>query len=128
MTLRATTPVFRDVLEGLVERAISCDVPPPLAEKARALTERALGIGPLTPVSQRMRRRAEAYFSAVVRRATVRGVAGVRASARLVAAAVVADLSEAGRDGASIWYELERGWGGRLPSDLLEEYRLRLCG
>ena len=74
------------------------------------------------------RRRTEAYFASVLQRVTSRGGAGPRATARFVAAAIVEDLREAGRDGNHIWAELERGWGERLPADLLEEYRMQLCG
>jgi hypothetical protein len=117
-----------DVLGGLVVRAQRNDIPVHVAERARRATSRALGVNPGTRATTALSHRAEAYFSACVRRATVRGGAGPRAAARLVAAAVVQDLLEDGRDGATAWRELERGWRERLPDDLLEEYRLRLCG
>ncbi len=122
------TYTFSDTLNDLVARARSRDIPADTAEAARRATARALRLSLTAAASSAVQRRAEAYFSACVRRATVRGSAGPRAAARLVAAAVVQDLLEAGRDGATAWIELERGWNQRLPDDLLEEYRLRLCG
>lgn len=119
---------FADTLSDLVVQARRDEIPVHVAERARTATSRALGVSPGTRATIAMQRRAEAYFSACVRRATVRGGAGPRAAARLVAAAVVEDLLEAGRDGAAAWRELERGWSERLPDDLLEEFRLRLCG
>lgn len=119
---------LRSVLDDLVNEALRVDVTREAALVARAATSRVLACGPESALSPAQRRRAEAYFHAVVRRRTVRGGAGPRASARFVAAAVVADLRESGRDGSAIWLELERGWRNRIPADLLEEYRLRLCG
>jgi hypothetical protein len=119
---------FSDTLDGLVIRAQRDDIPRHVAEQARDATARALNVEPSARTTIALQRRAEAYFSACVRRAAVRGGAGPRAVARLVAAAVVQDLLEAGRDGAAVWRELERGWSERLPGDVLEEYRLRLCG
>ena len=75
-----------------------------------------------------IRRRAHAYFWACLRRETVRGCAGPLATARLVASAVVEDLLETGRDNVAAFQALERGWGERLPADVLDEYRQRLCG
>ena len=121
-------PTFGSILDALVVRAVRGDIPEQVAARARAATERALALDERQPVGIAMRKRAEAYFSSVVQRVTVRGGAGPRATARLVAAAVVDDLREGGRDAGDIWAELERGWGARLPADVLEEYRLRLCG
>ncbi len=50
------------------------------------------------------------------------------AAARFVVAAVVEDLRASGRDGEAIWDQLQRGWSDSVPEDVLEEYRLRLCG
>jgi len=119
---------LRSVLDDLVNEAVRVDVSHEATLLARDATSRVLGCGLESALSAAQRRRAEAYFRAVVRRHTVRGGAGPRASARFVAAAVVADLRESGRDGSAIWLELERGWRNRFPADLLEEYRLRLCG
>lgn len=122
------TDTFSDVLSHLVARAQRDDIPLHVAQRARLATASALRVNPTATATTATQRRAEAYFSACLRRDTVRGAAGPRAAARLVAAAVVEDLLEAGRDGAAAWRELERGWSERLPDDLLEEYRLRLCG
>jgi len=116
------------MLDELVADALRIDVAPATAQKARDATRRAVGLAPSMPVTVAVKRRSQAYFSAVVRRSTVRGSAGTRATARFVAAAVVADLREGGRDGTEIWRELQRGWGERLPGDVLEEYRMALCG
>lgn len=115
------------LLGSLVGDAIRRDVPLSIAEEARIATTRRFGAGEaaLTPG---LRRRVEAYFSATVRRRAVRRGVAPRAAARFVVATVVEDLRAAGRDGASIWDELERGWNGAVPPELLEEYRLRLCG
>lgn len=122
------TYTFSDTLNDLVVHAQRDDIPSHVAQRARHATARGLRVDPAAQATIALRRRAEAYFLACVRRDTVRGAAGPRAAARLVAAAVVEDLLEAGRDGAAVWRELERGWSERLPGDLLEEYRLRLCG
>ena len=116
------------VLDELSTTAAHADVSPDAVRRARRATARVLNCGRDARLSSSQVRRAEAYFAAVISRSTVRGVAGPRAAARLVAAAVVADLHEAGRDDVAIWQELERGWGARIPADVLEEYRHRLCG
>jgi hypothetical protein len=122
------THTLSDILDDLVARARRDDIPPLVAERARQATARAMRARPDSPAGFSLANRADAYFTACVRRATVRGGAGPRAAARMVAAAVVADLLDAGRDGAAAWSELERGWSERLPEDLLEEFRLKLCG
>jgi hypothetical protein len=122
------THTLSDTLDDLVARARRDDIPPLVAERARQATARAMRSELDAPAGFSLTNRAEAYFTACVRRATVRGGAGPRAAARMVAAAVVADLLDSGRDGAAAWSELERGWSERLPEDLLEEFRLRLCG
>jgi len=115
-------------LESLVMRAIDNDVPRQLAEEIAAITRQRLALDPWRSASARDVRRIEGYFWEVVRRRTIRGAAGPRAVARVVAEAVVADLRETGRDGASIFDQLCRGWSERIPPDLLEEYRVSLCG
>ena len=117
-----------DVMESLVAGARIQEVPLALAEEVAETTVRALRLQRGHRATPRDRRRAEAYFSEVVRRQTVRGSAGSRAVARLVAAAVVDDLRRTGRDGSAIFDHLIRGWSNRLPADVLEEYRLNLCG
>ena len=128
MGVRLDECTLCSVLDELVNRAMHADVAHAVALRARVATQRALGFGLGDTLSTKQRRRAEAYFSAVVRRHTVRGSAGPRATARFVAAAVVEDLRQSGREGSAIWQELERGWRERIPADVLEEYRLRLCG
>ncbi len=128
MSVRPFEITFGGALDRLVGKAIRSHIPRSVADDARRATQRALGVATDAVASTKMRSRAEAYFSAVVRRSVVRGEAGPGAAARLVAAAVVADLREGGRDEPAIWRELEHGWGARLPRDLLEEYRLSLCG
>jgi len=118
---------FTDVLHELAEQAVARDIAPDVAEDARLATERGVRV-PSGPVSLQTRRRAEAYFAAVVRRKALRGHASPKAAARLVVASVVEDLRSSGRSGADIWWELERGWSQRVPDEVLEEYRLQLCG
>lgn len=117
-----------DVMDGLVARARTQDIPCELADEIASATVRSLALQRWRRATPRDRRRAEAYFSEVVRRRTVRGSAGSRAVARLVAEAVVEDLRQTGRDGHAVFDQLTRGWSDRLPADVLEEYRLRLCG
>ncbi len=93
---------------------------------ARTATVRKFGRD--TTLGPREQMRARAYFDAVIRRRSVRRGQPARAAAHYVAAAVVEDLRAAGRDGRAIWAELDRGWRDSVPSDVLEEYRLRLCG
>lgn len=116
------------IVTTLVTQALENDIPRSLAEEIAAATLRGLRIDPWRIASARDAGRIEAYFSEVVRRRTMRGAAGPRAVARVVAAAVVADLRETGRDGAAIFDHLRRGWGERIPEDVMEEYRLALCG
>ena len=75
----------------------------------------------------RLRYRTESYFWKVVGRRLVRARTPSSATARLVIEAVVADLVQAGRDSESVWSELERGWRDKVPVEVLEEYRVRLC-
>ena len=122
----STAPTLREVIDELAAQAVKRDIPPEVAEEARrATTGLRVPQGPVTPQT---RRRIDAYFSAVVRRRVVRRSAAPRAAARFVVASVVEDLRSTGRTSADIWDELERGWAQRIPGDVLEEYRLRLCG
>jgi len=118
---------FTQLLAQLAEQAVSRDISPEVAEQARQATQRGVRV-PAGPVSPQTMRRAEAYFSAVVRRKSLRRQGSPRAAARFVVATVVEDLRSSGRSSADIWDELERGWSQRVPVDVLEEYRLRLCG
>ncbi|NTU71078.1 MAG: hypothetical protein HGB10_04580 [Coriobacteriia bacterium] len=128
MNTRTDSPTFRQVLDELVASALLGDVSEAAAARARKATGRALGYALTAPANLATRRRASAYFSACVRRETVRGRAGSTAAARMLAAAIVEDLLEGGRDGWHAWEALDRGWRGSLPDELLEEYRIRLCG
>lgn len=127
--MRVTTRqgCLETLLAGLVAEAVSRDVPPDIAQQAQIATRRAMEARSQCPAGL-LRRRAEAYFSAVVRRRVVRGGGSAKASARLVVASVVDDLRRTGRSGGDIWDELERGWAQTVPHDVLEEYRLALCG
>ena len=120
-------PTLCQVIDELVTGAVRRDVPPEVAEEARRATARGVK-APSGPVTPQTRRRIEAYFSAVIRRRVVRRSSAPRAAARFVVASVVDDLRSTGRTGADIWDELQRGWAQRIPGDVLEEYRLRLCG
>jgi len=115
-------------LDRLVARAVARDVSPEVAQEARRTTARVMSRSISGALTVAQERRVEAYFSAVVRRRAVRRGQPVRGAARFVVAAVVADLQESGRDGDEIWDHLRRGWGDSVPQDVLEEYRLRLCG
>ena len=123
----STAPTLCQVIDELVAEAVRGDVPPEVAEEARRATARGIR-APSGPVTSQTRRRVEAYFSAVVRRRVVRRSSAPRAAARFVVASVVDDLRSTGRTSADIWDELQRGWAQRIPGDVLEEYRLRLCG
>jgi len=118
---------FEALVDRLFSRAVVQGVAPEAADRARRATLRGVKI-PSGPISPQTCRRAEAYFSAVVQRSAVRRSASPRAAARFVVASVVQDLRSAGRSGTDIWRELEVGWAQRIPGDLLEEYRLELCG
>ncbi|MDR3685763.1 MAG: hypothetical protein P4L93_02225 [Coriobacteriia bacterium] len=118
---------FTQLLTRLAEEAIARDVLPEVAEEALRATRQGVRV-PAGPVSPQTARRTEAYFSAVVRRRSVRRQGSPRAAARFVVATVVEDLRSSGRSGTDIWDELERGWAKQVPVDVLEEYRLRLCG
>ncbi len=115
-------------LERLVSRALARDIAPGVAEEARHATARLLKRMDTHLLTAAEQRRAEAYFSAVIRRHAVRRGQPARGAARFVVAAVVEDLRASGRDGEAIWDQLRRGWSDSVPDDLLEEYRLRLCG
>jgi hypothetical protein len=115
-------------LHRLEQRAIQRDVAPGVAVEARCATARVLGRSAARVWRPSDERRAEAYFSAVVRRKAVRRGQPARGAARFVIASIVEDLRASGRDGEAIWEQLQRGWGDSVPGDVLEEYRLRLCG
>ncbi len=114
-------------LRRLETQAIGRDVSPEVAQEARVATARALSrhAGSWSASDER---RAQAYFSAVVRRHAVRRGQPARGAARFVLASIVEDLRASGRDGEAIWDQLQRGWSDSVPGDMLEEYRLKLCG
>lgn len=116
------------VLDKLVLEAVKVDVPISLAEEIAATTARRLSLDRRSRAGARDRRRLTAYYREVVRRRTMCGSAGPRATARMIAEAVVEDLMRTGRDGRSIFDHLRRGWSERIPPDVLEEYRITLCG
>jgi hypothetical protein len=115
-------------LDRLVSGAVARDISPEVAQEARRATERRLRRSSTDQLSLSEERRAEAYFSAVVRRRAVRRGQPARGAARFVLAAVVEDLRRSGRDSEAVWDQLQRGWSDSVPHDVLEEYRLRLCG
>jgi hypothetical protein len=116
------------LLDTLIRTAVEADVPQEIAEESKQATLRGLGLDPRAKVTAQTRRRIEAYFTAVLRRKVIARRTSPRATARIVVASVVADLESTGRDATAIWSELDRGWRDRIPCDVLEEYRLRLCG
>jgi len=127
MGLAYQSQSIAQVFDRLAAAARRRDIPARVVSEARAATLRALDLDPAKPCPAKCRRRIESYYWAVVKRRVLRGGVAPLAAARLVAASVVADLESAGRNGVDIWHELEQGWAGRLPSDVLEEYRARLC-
>jgi hypothetical protein len=112
----------------LENQAVERDVAREVAADARSATARVLGRSAARVWRPSDERRAQAYFSAVVRRKAVRRGQPARGAARFVIAAIVEDLRASGRDGEAIWDQLQRGWGDSVPGEVLEEYRLRLCG
>lgn len=115
-------------LRALSQRAARRDVPADLCQLATIATRRTMCEMDGRPLTAAEKRRCAAYYEAVVRRRMVRGSQNRRAASRAVLDAVVADLASAGRDGAAIAEELERGWAHALPADLIFEYQARLCG
>lgn len=113
------------VVAALVRRSVErLDVPEQLAQEAARATLRALSGQEGHP---RLSARADAYFTAVVRRKLLKSRTRSRAVSRLLAASVVEDMRESGRGPQEVYSELERGWGDSIPADVLEEYRARLC-
>ncbi len=123
----ATTRVISALdrrIDELIYEARLREVAEPVVARAATATRSALATADLE--SDCISRRARAYFWAVVRRGLVRE-AGSPATARMVLESVVADLKASGRDGAEVWRELQTGWRGKVPGEVLEEYRARLC-
>jgi len=121
-----TAPTLAALEARLVARAVeSRDVPPAIARKAGAATRRAFSS--VRTFDRSVTRRAEAYFGAVVRRSLVRSRTSPAATGRFIIDAVVSDLVGAGRAPEAVWDELQRAWRDKVPGEVLEEYRQRLC-
>ena len=111
----------------LVERlAAECrdTVTDEIADAAASAARAAFGNRPLT---RGLESRVCAYYRAVVRRRVLRRGGPRDAAARMIVAAVVDDLTRAGRSADAVIEELERGWSDKVPSHVLEEFRTRLC-
>ena len=116
-------------LDRLVSQALARDVAPGVAEEARRRDGASPEENGHSPVGR-------CASSAAPRRTSRRSSGGMPSAgdsrpagaARFVVAAVVEDLRASGRDGEAIWDQLQRGWSDSVPDDVLEEYRLRLCG
>jgi hypothetical protein len=115
------------LLSALVDQAIERGVSAQVAQNAAEAALRGLRLPPGPPSAQ-TRRRIEAYYTAVVRKRAVRRGQPARGAAYFVIASVVEDLAQSGRSQNEIWDELERGWSRQVPAEVLEEYRVRLCG
>lgn len=117
-----TTVSLEQVVAELVDQGMRAGtVPADVLLYASEATRAALSRGAVS--GDRARR----YFSAVVRRRLVRRCGGTTAAGHVVAEAVVADLLDSGRAAADIAELLARDWAGRLPGDVIEEWRSRLC-
>jgi hypothetical protein len=114
---------LHSIVHDLTASASAREVPADVAAYAASATIAALRHAP----ERGLRRRAAAYFDAVVRKRVVRRHPGSAAAARVILGSVVQDLIESGRSGRDVWTEIERGWAGGCPQDVLEEYRRRLC-
>lgn len=99
-------------------------VPEDIASDAAAATLKALG---RESADHRLTRRVRSYFWAVVRRSLVRRRSAPELRARFVLSTVAADLAQAGRSPAAVWDEIQRGWSDKVPIEVLDEYRARLC-
>lgn len=112
------------MIEDLRAKAIEEDVPVALADHAARATYSVFR----NEVPHRaLSRRVESYFRTVLARRLAKDRSGSRAKSRLIAASVVADLRESGRESVAVWDELQRGWAGMIPDDVLEEFRTQLC-
>ncbi len=125
--MSVTAATIDAILSDLSARASGDrDIPVDVTVAAAAATSRAFPQfrGRVLAIGER--RRVSAYFDAVVRRRVIRSRDGRRAASRAVLSAVVADLRAVGCDAARIAYELERGWRGQVPDEVLEEMTLSL--
>lgn len=127
MTVTAAT--LEASLAGLrVEAHTERGIPEDVVDAATSAVARAFPQFRGRVLSSGDRRRVAAYFDAVVRRRVIRGRAGRDAASRAVLRAVVADMQSVGCDAGRIAEELERGWRGQVPDEVLEEATLRLVG
>jgi hypothetical protein len=127
--MSVTPATVNSALESLVHEATSKgDIPEDIAHAAALAARRAFCHLQGRTLSAVERRRVSRYFDAVVRRRVIRGGAGRRVASRAVLRAVVEDLRSVGRDTPGIVEELERGWRGQVPDDVLEEATLGLAG
>ena len=125
MRSTASSHTVESCVEGVRAQAVKGPrVPPDVAAEAARATIRALRC---EPNDARLALRVRSYFWAVVRRSLVRRRSAPELSARFVLSTVAADLVEAGRSPAAIWDEILRGWADKVPGDVLDEYRVRLC-
>lgn len=124
MSRRSCEQVVVDAITQQRRLAVARGVCEHVVDEAASATRRALcgARGPERWLTSRV----EGYYWTVVRRRLVRARSETDMTARFVLAAVVEDLSASGRDGEAVWSEIERGWADRVPSGVLEEYRLRL--
>jgi hypothetical protein len=116
------------LLDSLVAEAAAEGIAIDVAHHARSATLPRMGVPGSARMTPALAARAGSYFRAVVRRRAVRRGQPARGASRFVIAAIVEDLRASGREGHDIWSELQRGWAESVPEDVLEEYRLRLCG
>ncbi len=125
--MSVTAATMETILERLCLKACTeRDVPSQVADTAAVATAKAFPHFRGRVLAAGERRRVSAYFHAVVRRRVIRGSAGRQAASRAVLSAVVADLQSAGCRADRIAEELERGWRGQVPDDILDEMTLRL--
>ncbi|MGV8082118.1 MAG: hypothetical protein AB2L09_00560 [Coriobacteriia bacterium] len=115
-------------LEALTGGAQEKGIPPVIVEEACRATAKMVHRAGFDPESARGMRRASAYFDAVVRRNVLRRGASRETAAPYLIAADLADLKATGRDAERAWEELRRGWSHRVPEEVLEPFRARLCG
>lgn len=121
--VRTESVVIEDVLKRCALEARDRDVPEEIIALARRTTMRAAGKWAGSVTARRVRR----YFDRVVNTHVIRRADAGRAAARIMLAAVVAELRETCRDDEAVLHELERGWAGRIPADILGEFRSGLC-
>jgi hypothetical protein len=107
------------------EEARVLGVPRAAVLRAAAATQRAFARERGNSAGLALRTRS--YFWKAARGASLRSREASLAVSRLILSSVVEDLSLSGRDALSVWDELERGWSDRVPAEVLEEYRVRLC-